>query len=297
MLSFLDAAERVLEVHRRPMGPDEIVQHALDFGLLQSSGATPVQTMKAKLATDVLTKKAASRFKRTEPNVFALRAWDGFPEYVADRFQKALLDEDIVVFDFAILRDFFPSNGITALDPSQGIQLIAQTYPMKRSKAETRYDVVQLVSQFLIVHRGQIATHKRTRRLPESRLHGVYSLLFGGHLNPDDIAPLFTPFDPDNGAQYIRRELSEEVRISRGEPSLELIGGIYDPRSDVSRQHLGILYVVRVPDICEITIGERGFLQHLAFETPAQIGARIGDFENWSELVHSTFLGSGGLHL
>ena len=289
-LSFLDAAEYVLRQCRTPLGPDEIVQRALDAGLLHTGGATPSQTMKSKLSTEILSKRQSSRFKRSGPNAFALREWQDVPEFVADRFQKALLDEDIVVFDYDLLRHFFPANGITFLDVDAGRDLVANTFAMKRSEAETRYDVIQLVSQFLVLHRHRVATHKRTRRLPESRLHGVHSLLFGGHLNPADIAPLFGPFDPVNGPDYIRRELSEEVRIRGGKPMLDLLGGIYDPRSDVSRQHLGVLYAVRVSEECDIEIGERGFLQQLAFEQISDIEGHLDDFENWSELVFRVML-------
>lgn len=296
-LSFLDAAEYVLQHVGIPLRPQEVVEHGLRLGVLHSHGETPAQTMKAKLSTDILRRKAASRFKRTGANTFGLRSWTESPEFMADRFQRALLDEDIVVFDASILRSFFPRDGITTLDIHSGWDLIAQTFPMQRVEAETRFDVIQLVSQFLVIHRSRVATHKRTRRLPEARLHGVHSLLFGGHLNPDDIAPLFSPFDPENGPRFITRELSEEVRIIGGEPSLTLVGGIYDPRREVSRQHLGVLYTVRVPDQCEIQIGERGFLQQLALETVEDIETHLADFENWSELVHRQFLQSGRLQL
>lgn len=296
-LSFLDAAERVLTEAMSPLTPSEIVQRAVSQGLITTRGLTPQQTMKAKLSTDLLERKRSSRFMRTARNTFGLRMWTDLPEYMADRFQKALLDEDIVVFDTAILRHFFPSNGITQLDPQLGWDLISQTYPMQRVEAEATYDVIQLVSQFLVIHHGKIATHKRTRRLPEARLHGVHSLLFGGHLNPDDIAPLFSPFDPVNGPAYITRELSEEVRILNGDPTLQLIGSIYDPRQDVSRQHLGVLYTVRVPDQCDIQIGERGFLQQLAFESADEIEGHLSEFENWSELVHRSLLRTGTLQL
>lgn len=288
--SFLNAAERVLEASGKPMTPEEITASALQLGLFSSAGQTPSQTMKSKLSMDVLHGGMASRFMRSGPNQFALRRWKHVQEVVADRFQKALMDEDVIVFDRTILRDYFPIDGISSLAPDSGLELIAQTYPMKRSAAEEDCDVIQLVSQFLVVHHHKVAAHKRTRRLPEARLHGVHSLLFGGHLNPDDVTPLFGPFDPVNGARYITRELSEEVRISGGDPRLDLVGGIYDPRSPVSEQHLGVLYVVRIPDESTIQIGERGFLQQLRFLTLQEIGQQLEKFENWSELVFSSLL-------
>lgn len=294
-LSFLDAAERILAEADEPLDPEAIVQRAVDRGLIVTKGLTPAQTMKSKLSTDILRRKVNSRFMRSGKNHFALRSWGHVPEFFADRYQKALLDEDIMAFSKDILRKFFPNDGITRLELDTGRELMSHLIPVKRLNAENRYDIIQLVSQFLVLYRRGIATHKRTRRLPEHRLHGVHSLLFGGHLNPNDIAPLFGPFDPDNGPRYIRRELSEEVVIRGDDPSLELVGCIYDPRQPVSRQHLGVLYVVRVTDQSTVEIGERGFLQQLAFETVDEIASHIEDFENWSELVFRCLLQSGNV--
>lgn len=294
-LTFLDAAERVLATAGHPLTPTQIIARALSDRLLRSEGVTPEQTMKAKLATDILNRRGQSRFMRSSQNMFALRRWTNIPEFVAGRFQRALLDEDIIVFDRQILREFFPTDGITSIEMDRGQELISQTSPMKRSEAERSLDVIQLVSQYLVIHQHRVATHKRTRRLPEARLHGVWSLLFGGHLNPEDVAPLFGPFDPVNGPLSITRELSEEVKIVGGAPKLELVGGIYDPRRDVSKQHLGVLYTVRVADECEIEIGERGFLQQLTFSTVSELSNRIDDFENWSELVFRELLQSEAL--
>lgn len=284
-------------MERRPLSPREIIRIAIANGWIASSGATPSQTLKAKLSTDILRRAKRSRFMRIDKNLFVLREWSEFKEYVAERYQKALLDEDIVVFDASLLPRFFPDPGVTHLSVDDGLELIGNTYAMQRLEAESRFDVIQLVSQFLVVHQSRVATYKRTKRLPESRLHGVRSLLFGGHLNPDDIAPLFSPFDPDSGHWFIRRELSEEVRIEGGQANLELVGGIYDPRTEVSEQHVGVLYVVRVPDEAQIQIGERGFLQQLAFQTPRELALEIDEYENWSELVWRTLLASGALKL
>ena len=103
-------------------------------------------------------------------------------------------------------------------------------------------------------------------------------------MNPRDISPLFTPFDPNDGARFVTRELEEELRLSSS-PELELLGGIYDPRVEVSRQHLGVLYSVDVEPDTQIEVGERGFLMDMRIERIIEIQDRIEDFENWSELV------------
>ncbi len=287
-LSFLDAAEVVLRDAGVPMSPQEILERAVHLGLVTTNGATPSQTMKSKLSVDVLERHEGSRFMRSDPNRFALRSWKpAITEFFADRFQKALLDEEVVVFGRELLEVLFPEPGLRYLASDESDMLISHTYPMQRREAEENFDVIQLVSQFLVVRRGTIATYKRTKRLPEARLHGVYSMLFGGHLNPEDVPPLFSVFDPQAGPSLIQRELSEELRFS-SPPSLSLVGAIYDPRTEVSTQHLGVLYEVHPAEDSTIEIGERGFLMDLRFETPEMISDRLTDFENWSELVLRT---------
>ena len=284
-MSFLDAAERVLSDRGAPLHPKQITEIARTRGLIDSSGRTPDQTMKAKLSTDILRQNGTSRFMRTDKNQFGLREWRSrYAEYVADRFQKALLDEEIVVFSRDLLGRLIPGPGLFELSPEASQELLVSLRPMQRREAEEDMSVIQLVSAFLVRIEDRIATYKRTRRLPESRLHGVYSLLFGGHLNPEDVPPLFSIFDPDMGSSYIQRELQEELRFFKP-PPMQLRGVLYDTAREVSLQHLGVLYEVYVPPSETIEVGERGFLQQLAFETPAEILNRIDEFENWSELV------------
>lgn len=289
-LSFLDAAAAILAERDAPMRPAEIADVALARRMVRSEGATPAQTLKGKLSTDILRHQRNSRFMRTGKNEFALREWSArYREYVADRFQKALLDEEIVVFPREVLSHFVAQPGMHRLPNELSQELVANLFPMQRREAELDTTVIQLVSAFLVVVDGRIATYKRTRRLPESRLHGFYSLLFGGHLNPEDVPPLFGIFDPQLGPRYIARELNEELRFA-DDPVLSLVGVIYDDSREVSKQHLGVLYRVTAESSNRIEVGERGFLQQLRFEAPEEILARIDDFENWSEMVLRSYV-------
>jgi predicted NUDIX family phosphoesterase len=290
--TFLDAAAEVLEKARQPLGPTDIAEAISEAGLVESSGLTPAQTIKAKLSTDILRRRERSRFMRTDKNRFALRAWrDRYPEYVADRFQKALLDEDIVVFQRELLGRFVSGPGVHVLSDEATQELLVSLVSMQRREAEEDFSVIQLVSAFLVRVDDKVATYKRTKRLPESRLHGYFSCLFGGHLNPEDVPPLFSIFDPILGPAFIQRELNEELRLPEP-PELKLVGVIYDDVREVSRQHLGVLYEATPRSSENIEVGERGFLQQLRFETPAEIRGRISDFENWSEMVLCEYLGA-----
>ncbi len=280
---FLKAAYEVLHITRKPLTAPEIVEAARALSLLNTSGKTPEQTMKSKLATNILKNGDQSRFMRAAKGRFALREWKGeYPEHIADRYQKALFDEDIIVFPATSLRRYVPVDGLYC-----GIfnkqELYNECQPMRRREAEENFSVIQLVSVFVIRYDDQYLTYKRTKRLPESRLHGVYSLGFGGHLNPSDLTPLLNIFDPAVG--LLERELREEVKFeSLGSTDISYRGLIYDTSRDVSKQHLGLVYYVLASSPA-FEIGERGFLMDPKYETLEEINRRRDHFENWSLLL------------
>ena len=285
MADFLKAAYDVLKIRQEPLTAREITAIATREQRLHTGGLTPWQTMKSKLSTDILRLGERSLFMRTAKGRFGLREWnETLVEHIADRYQKALFDEDIVVFPAASLLRYVPGVGIHS-NTFDRDALLDECYPMRRREAEENFSVIQLVSVFIVHHDESYLTYKRSRRLPESRLHGSYSISFGGHLNPDDISRLLNIFDPSLGGPLLERELGEELRLRTGDmTSMTYRGLLYDDSRPVSRQHLGIAYDV-ILGTDQFTIGERGFLMDAKFETLEQIFARIGDFENWSQLI------------
>lgn len=284
MASFLDAAYRILREENRTLTAREIVSLAVQRGLLETSGATPWKTMNARLSTDILENKEQSRFMRADSGRFALASWKkDVREWIAPRRTIALFDEDILVFDRSHLRQFVPDDGLSVNNPAHD-RLISLCYPMRRRIAEENTAVVQLVSAYIVQHDERVLTYRRSKRLPESRLHGVYSAIFGGHINPDDIMPLFRFSDSDQALMLLVRELYEELRFDSLTPDIHFRGLLYDPRSEVSKQHLAIVFRVNLKDR-NIKIGERGFLTDPRFETKEEMLSRIQEFENWSEYL------------
>lgn len=283
---FLRSAYNVLKEEGRPLTAQQITTAAIEKGFLSTSGHTPSQTMKAKLSVDILRNGSRSLFKRSDKALFALREWADVNEHVADRYQKALFDEDIVVFPAELRSTYVPQIGLNTT-PLESEGLLAECYPMRRRLAEEDASVIQLISVFVVRHGGKILTYKRSKRLPESRLHGFYSVAFGGHLNPEDVLHMFNIFDPEQSHGWLARELYEELRLEDKNNSivgLNYIGLLYDDSRPVSRQHLGLVYDVTLLSD-KFSIGERGFLMDPKFETPQQIKDRISDFENWSVIL------------
>jgi len=282
-VTYLDVAEYYLRREARPLSAREIVALAIKEGRLHTEGLTPWQTMKAKLSVDILSNGEGSRFKRVFQALFALREYDE-DEYTAQRFIKNKLDEDIAVIDRARLTDFVPGVGFYGgvIDRNK---LASAAVSMRRREAEERYDVVQLVSVFVVVYQNKFLTHMRSGRLPESRLHGEYSIMLGGHLAVEDFAQLTLSLFEDDLADcsYILRELSEELILTT-DPMVQSRGFVYDDTRSVSTQHLGLVYSVRIQEP-KFKIGERGFLMHPKLESIEEIIARRQDFENWSWLL------------
>ncbi len=288
-LTFLDVAEHYLRQENRPLSAREIVGRAILDGKLVSSGKTPWQTMKSKLSTDILTLGERSRFKRVFQGSFALRDYNA-EEYVATRFVKSKLDEDIAVIPREDLRKIIKGVGYFP-GTIDRFKLSRLAVPMLRRDAEETFDVVQLVSVFIVKCGTKFLTHMRSARLPESRLRGEYSMMLGGHLSMEDFAQLtldlFSSDDDLADCTYILRELSEELIVETN-LSVSSRGFIYDDSRVVSTQHLGLVYEVSI-DKPNFTIGERGFLLHPKFEDPQEIKARRADFENWSWILMDHF--------
>jgi predicted NUDIX family phosphoesterase len=282
---FLKAAYEILQAAQIPLTAPEITARAIETGALRSSGLTPSQTMKSKLSTEILVHGDASPFMRAEKGRFALREWKTrYPEHIADRYQKALVEEQILVFPASSLARYIPGVGLFAGEFDQDA-LFLECVPMRRLDAEEDFSVIQLVSVFVIKHGDRYLTYKRTKRLPESRLHGVYSIAFGGHLNPEDLKPLLNIFNPELAFPVLERELREEIRFeSLGPTSISYRGMLYDDSREVSRQHLGLTYQVAA-ESNHFEIGERGFLIDAKYETLDEILSRREQFENWSLIL------------
>lgn len=282
--TFLEAAYQVLDRAGRPMTASEIFHDARSNGLIKSTGKTPLKSLNARLATDILKMKDRSRFMRSDGSRYALRAWsDQIQERIVPRRTLALFEENVLAFEATRLRRFVPEDGFKRDDDTHH-ELLASCFPVKRSEAEERYDIIQLISVYIVRHFQHFLTYKRTKRLPEGRLHDTYSCFFGGHLTQSDLMPLFRFSDPEQALYLLDRELSEELRLSNRPAAMNFRGLLYDPRSPVSKQHIGIVFCVDVRDQ-SFTIGEKGFLTDAKFETIFQMRSRISAFENWSEYL------------
>ena len=113
---------------------------------------------------------------------------------------------------------------------------------------------------------------RRTRAGGDARLHDLWSIGVGGHLNPGD-------GDLPGG---LLREWHEEV-VADFVPEFRLVGLLNDDTTPVGRVHLGAVYVA-VAAGQPVEIRETDKLTG-SFAAPAEVAAVAGDLETWSRLV------------
>ena len=113
---------------------------------------------------------------------------------------------------------------------------------------------------------------RRTKAGGDARLHDLWTIGVGGHLNPGD----------GDLAGGLRREWREEVRAPF-EPEFELIGLINDDTTDVGSVHVGAVYVADARGR-DVTILETEKLSG-AFADPDAVARVVDRMESWSALA------------
>lgn len=122
---------------------------------------------------------------------------------------------------------------------------------------------------------------RRTRAGGDARLHDLYSIGVGGHLNPGD-----------GGLEGgLRREWEEEIDAAFI-PDFRLVGLLNDDTTDVGSVHLGAIYLADAAGR-PVAIRETDKLAG-AFGTRDEVAAVVDRMETWSALVFAFLEGADG---
>lgn len=146
---------------------------------------------------------------------------------------------------------------------------------LPRATVETDERYRQIIPYAVIVQGEQVFLVKRLRAGSEARLHDLYSVGIGGHINPADHA---NARDVIEGA--LARELREELHI--GAFAAEAVGLIHSSEGAVSRVHTGVLYKIKTPG--EVHVREQHKLRG-TFATIAQLQTHFEQLESWSQIA------------
>lgn len=139
---------------------------------------------------------------------------------------------------------------------------------------------IQQVIPYCVVHHPADDTYLLTRRLrrsSEKRLHHLYSLGVGGHVNPGDGA------DGDPVVGGLQREWAEEV-VCAAPATARLVALLNDDSTPVSRVHLGLVFLVQ-PAERTTRVRETEKLEGEALSLKAMRRHYLS-MESWSQLVY-----------
>lgn len=283
-LSHLDAAAEALSICSRPMTSPEIVAAIIEHDLADVGGETPWKTIGARLASDIRSRGKESRFKRTYHGRYALMHWDYEPEFQVQRRVLSPLDETIKAVPLTRFREVARAMAGGEVAPTDFRHLILASVDLPRREAEERYDFVQLIPTFVVSRGDDILTYKRTKRLPEARLHHARCVNFGGHMQSDDAPSLFWNDDYVVN-QFLYRELFEELEFDVDSASIYPLGLLYLQGNDFERQHAGLTFHVQILAGEPVQSLEPGMHTDLEFSALSDLVRDSSSLDSWSQVL------------
>jgi predicted NUDIX family phosphoesterase len=143
---------------------------------------------------------------------------------------------------------------------------------MRRGDAEEDPAHKQVIPYLVLRDGERWFLMRRTRAGGDARLHDLWSIGVGGHLNPGD-------GDVEGG---LRREWREEV-VADFEPAFEPVGLLNDDTTPVGAVHVGFVVLADAAGR-PVTIRETDKLTG-EFVTTAAVAAVRDRMETWSRLV------------
>ncbi len=284
--TYLEAAFVALSEANRPMSSREIsvfIAKNVEFSI---SGKTPWKTINARISAEILENGEHSKFIRVDDGRFGLRAWPDVFEHVAARRKIKPVNEIIAVVPRPKFLTFLKPRKCSKFFEVDYVELFKESHGMQRVEAEETEDFVQLIPLFFVRRGGKFLTYKRTKRLPEKRLHGTRSINFGGHLQVEDFPSLFAS-DPNVVQESLQRELREELDFDPDEKTVKFFGAIHETQNLFGRQHVGLVFEVHSDSEVNVNSGEPGFLTSLKFDTKENIFENRDEYDEWTFMVLS----------
>jgi predicted NUDIX family phosphoesterase len=164
-------------------------------------------------------------------------------------------------------------HGVQPVDQAEFEALVAREGRFEsRSRAEHDRSLKQVIPYLVLRDGERWFLMRRTRAGGDERLHDLYSIGIGGHLNPGD----------GDLAGGLRREWREEIEADF-EPDFELVGLLNDDTTDVGSVHLGAVYHADARGR-PVAIREREKLSG-RFAPSDHVSECTPEMESWSRLA------------
>ena len=190
-------------------------------------------------------------------------------------------------FVFVVKREaaapLFTEKGMNPVTAKSLEPVLNGGFFLERPHAEGDSSFKQIIPYVLIKRGHEIFLFKRLKGGGEARLHNLYSVGVGGHINPEEASGDVRGYGLVTGGA--RRELEEEVGYT-GEGFLRPVGLLNDDTNEVGSVHLGVVFVMELPLAIDLTSTEEDVLtgEFVAFHEAVTL-TKSETFETWSEIV------------
>jgi predicted NUDIX family phosphoesterase len=171
-------------------------------------------------------------------------------------------------------------NGFYSLTDTEPLAALLSTARfIDRPLAEEDPTLKQIIPYSLLCQGERIFRYQRTKAGSEKRLHGLYSVGVGGHINPvDALQP---------GMETVRaaalREIAEEFVCKVHQPA-SLAGLINDDSNAVGQVHLGVVFRYELAD-ANIQPNEPENFTDFGLVPPDRLLEQLEQFETWSQIA------------
>lgn len=146
---------------------------------------------------------------------------------------------------------------------------------VSREYAEYAPEYKQIIPYAILISKAGYFLTKRLKKQTEKRLHGMYSVGLGGHINPQE------EMLDDVLMAGMRRELGEEVGLQDFQ-ACDCMGVINDHSADVSNYHIGLLYPIMVNE--SIQVRETSKMTG-RWASQKEVDSLFDEMESWSKIA------------
>ena len=191
------------------------------------------------------------------------------------------MGERILVIQREALPAGLPRKGFWTCPEKAALDSMRTYRFLDRTPAEKDPSFKQIIPYIVLRCGNSVFRYWRTKKAGESRLHHLYSIGVGGHINERDVN-LFSSSVDEILKEAAMRELREEVVVPTGSrPHFE--GLLNDDETEVGQVHLGMVFSCEV-DWVKVAIRETGALARGEWIQSHELPDGV-DYETWSEIL------------
>ncbi len=189
------------------------------------------------------------------------------------------MDEMVLVVAAKDINEVVKEEGFVNV-PIEEIKFLTERkgFFVKRDRAESDESIRQLIPYIVMQNMDDLYLMvKRLSSQTEKRLHGMYSIGIGGHVNDQDEGD--TPWM--KFLSGMEREMNEEVIIRKSFEWPKYMGVIKETSTPVNRVHLGVVFQIKA-DIEGIREKDKFSWE---FVNLADLLTKYDMMESWSKYV------------